>query len=197
WSFAALATGARHVTGIEARPHVIDSARQSFAAYGVAEDRFRFVQGDCLDMLRMIPPGQVDTVFCFGFLHHTLSPFELLREIRRIDPEHLIIDSRLLEGDAAAILLGFDDPSLDGAAVATAGGQARALVGIPTRRALDLMLLHLGYDVGYFDWAALVRGDAEGVEDYQQRRRFSLVARRPPGRAEGAQPPSPAAVTAV
>ena len=42
WSFAALAAGAHHVTGVEARRNLVESAHQTFGAYGVHRDRYRF-----------------------------------------------------------------------------------------------------------------------------------------------------------
>src|SRR5215470_16454669 len=46
WSLAALAAGARSVTGIEARPELVNGAAKNLSQYGYGADRARFVTGD-------------------------------------------------------------------------------------------------------------------------------------------------------
>lgn len=71
WSLAALATGARSVVGIEARPELVKSAMENLAGYGYRADRARFVTGDVHDVLSTHDLG-ADVVLCLGFLYHTL-----------------------------------------------------------------------------------------------------------------------------
>jgi 2-polyprenyl-3-methyl-5-hydroxy-6-metoxy-1,4-benzoquinol methylase len=176
WSFAALENGAASVTGIEGRPELIARAEESLRAYGVEESRYRFLQGDCLERVRALEPDQFDVIFCFGFLYHTLQHYDLLRALTALRSRALIIDSRLVKSDAAAIMLGFDDTSLEGASIPQQTGEAHALVGFLTTRALELMLDHLGWSFEYLDWSAV--SDWSGVEDYRDRKRFTLIARR-------------------
>jgi hypothetical protein len=183
WAFAAHTEGAAHVTGVEARPGIVASAEANFAAYGVPADRYELVTADCLTALHSFEPRRFDVVFCFGFLYHTMHHFDLLHTITRLEPRVLIVDSVLIDSKAPAVMIGIDDSTLEGAAVPVVSGNAEVLVGIPTTRALDLMLTHLGWELTYLDWHGAGFVDWTGVEDYRDRKRFSLVARRRSGEA--------------
>jgi hypothetical protein len=69
WGFAALMAGARHVTGIEPRQQLVDSAIASYESYGIDAERYAFRVADARDALRELRP-RVDTVFLFGVLYH-------------------------------------------------------------------------------------------------------------------------------
>ncbi|MCB1740217.1 MAG: methyltransferase domain-containing protein [Gammaproteobacteria bacterium] len=178
WSFAALQAGARHVTGIEAKPELLQRAHANLQAYSVPASRYHFVQGDCLRTLRDLRPGQFDCVLCFGFLYHTLSHFDLLQAIATLGARHLILDTLLLDDPNASVRLAFDDPAQEGAALATSNADGRALVGIPSRHALQVMLTHLGFELADIDWRKIATSGWDGVQDYYKGRRHSLLATR-------------------
>jgi Methyltransferase domain len=92
WSLAALATGARSVTGIEARPELVKAATENLGEYGYGADRVRFVTGDLHEVLST-QDFEADVVLCLGFLYHTLRYNELLDGIRRTNARYLIIDT--------------------------------------------------------------------------------------------------------
>ncbi len=57
WSFAALMTGAAHVTGVEFRQELIDKSR--FILKGEMRERVRFIQGDIFDIVpRLLEAGE-------------------------------------------------------------------------------------------------------------------------------------------
>ncbi len=176
WSHAALDAGAAHVTGVEARAGLIANAEANLSAYGVSKDRYRFMEGDCLASLMRFEPGQFDVIFCFGFLYHTLEHFKILQSMARLAPKTMIIDSRLVESQAPAIMLGMDDSNFEGAAVPVLEGRTDVLVGYMTTAALDLMLKHLGWKTRYLDWHGAGLTEWEGVEDYRDRKRFTVIA---------------------
>lgn len=178
WTFAALREGAEHVTGVEARASLIAGAEANLSAYEAPKSRYEFVESDCIAALERFEPGRFDVVLCFGFLYHTLEHFRLLHLITRLAPRALVVDSRLVDNKHAAIMIGVDDSTLEGAAVPVVSGKAEVLVGYPTTRALELMLAHLGWTHRYLDWHAEGFEDWSGVEDYRERRRFTVVAER-------------------
>jgi len=92
WSLAALAAGARSVTGIEARPELVNGAAKNLSQYGYGADRARFVTGDVHQVLTA-QEFDADVVLCLGFLYHTLRYNELLHGIRRTGARYLIIDT--------------------------------------------------------------------------------------------------------
>ena len=177
WSFAALKAGAKHVCGIEARSYLVHSAFENMQAYGISKDCYEFLIGDCLEVLRRLPRGHFDTVFCFGFLYHTPAHFELFKEIYRLNPQYLIIDSLLIDSNQAVVHLAFDNPTYEGAAIATHDKEHRCLVGIPSKHALELLLTHFGFEVDYHgDHTRLQNTSFRGVEDYRNKRRFTIMA---------------------
>jgi len=101
----------------------LDRARSTFQAYGVAEVR----------------SGYFDTVFCFGFLYHTLNQYDLLRAITALEPSTLLLDSRVVPFDEPAIFLAFNDSRLEGGAIPRSLAEDTVLVGVPTVPALLTM----------------------------------------------------------
>ena len=197
WSFAAHKAGAAHVTGIEAKPELIQRAQQNMQHYGVNGSRYEFIQADCIEALRNLTPGSFDCVFCFGYLYHTLSHFELLRAISDLEIPCLLLDTLLIPESKACVHLAHDNPELEGAAVATSTHDDKALVGVPSTRALRIMVEHLGFELHYLDWNTIVEDPCDphawdGVRDYEAGRRHTLVALReriqPKGSSFGSKP---------
>src|SRR4051812_33674446 len=94
WSLAALRTGAAHVTGIEANPDHVANAKDNLSHYGIESDRYDFVTGDVFDVLAE-RTFDVDVVFCFGYLYHTLRYNELLYRIQKMQPKAFLVDTEV------------------------------------------------------------------------------------------------------
>src|SRR5580700_10208712 len=60
WSFAALEAGASHVTGVEARAHLVKKAVENLNYYGVPTGSYDFVTGEAIETLRALKPASVD-----------------------------------------------------------------------------------------------------------------------------------------
>src|SRR6188472_1468918 len=97
FSFAALKTGAVHVTGVEVRQSLIDKAQETFAFYGQDPETYRFVRGDLFEVLAR-EKFDVDVVLCFGFLYHTYRHTELMYRLHNMAPRHLIVDTMVVPG---------------------------------------------------------------------------------------------------
>lgn len=93
FSYAALACGAKYVLGVEAREKHVEHARRNLLDRGIAPSQFDFAVADLVPYLRTIAPGTFDTVFCFGLFSHLIEQVEVLREIRRLAPAYLLIDT--------------------------------------------------------------------------------------------------------
>jgi hypothetical protein len=180
WSFAALEAGADHVTGIEGREELVEHARNTLAAKGVAESRFEFIAGDVHDMLTQ-GVGPMDVVMCLGFLYHTLRYPELLAGIRATGARHVIVDSNVAANTNRALIRVVSNPSeVQSMAVADRfSHNGKSLVGIPNPRAIRQMLRMYGYEVaGEPDWAALAakHPDIRSVKAYVNGERITLLA---------------------
>lgn len=179
WSLAALATGARSVVGIEARPELVDAARRNLGEYGFGADRVRFVTGDMHEVLNT-QDFEADVVLCLGFLYHTLRYNELLDGIRRTNARHLIIDtfSPDMMGPVANVNVITEDADEEGKAAADNYSHGPSvLVGRPNLAAIQTMLDAYGYRVERLsDWAGLLRDNpgAENCGDYTNGRRITI-----------------------
>jgi Methyltransferase domain len=178
WSLAALATGARSVIGIEARPELVRAAIENLAEYGYGADRVRFVTGDVHEVLKTQDFG-AGVVLCLGFLYHTLRYNELLHGIRRTGARYLIIDtfSPHMMGPVPNVNVLTEDAEEQGRAAAdTYTRGPLVLVGRPNLAAIQIMLGAYGYRVERLsDWAGLLRDNpgAEMCGDYANGKRIT------------------------
>ena len=179
WSLAALATGARSVIGIEARPELVKAATENLARYGYQADRVSFVTGDVHQVLNT-QDFDADVVLCLGFLYHTLRYNELLNGIRRANARHLIIDTfsphMMAPVPNVNVITEYADQEGRAATDAYTHGPA-VLVGLPNLAAIRTMLGAYGYQVERLsDWAGLLRDNpaAENCGDYANQKRITV-----------------------
>jgi hypothetical protein len=179
WSLAALATGARTVIGIEARPELVKAATQNLGEYGYRAERVRFVTGDVPEVLTT-QDFEADVVLCLGFLYHTLRYNELLAGIRRTNARYLIIDtfSPYMMRPVPNVNVMTEDAGEEGKAAAdTYTHGPSVLVGRPNLAAIRTMLRAYGYRVERLsDWAGLLRDNptAQDCDDYANGRRITV-----------------------
>lgn len=182
WSLAALKTGAQSVTGIEAKPHLVENAEVNLAAYGVDKSRYRFCSGDVFEVLAR-ETFEVDVVLCLGFLYHTLRFNELMMRIRQLNPQYLIIDTEVLSGhrDKALILIHQEIVSREGNAVADEFSHGDwVLSGKPNVRGLRKVMQAYEFQLEKFsDWDGLIRDNptATHVKDYRAHERVTALFR--------------------
>jgi len=177
WSFAALRAGAVHVTGIEARERVVERGIAAMRAYAVPDRAFTFLVGDALEVMNTLRPGSFDTVFCFGFLYHTLSQMELLLAIARLRPLNLLLDTAVVRSDEPLILLRPANTQDEGQAVRRqTDGSGVVLVGMPSLPAVEMMLASAGFEFTRYDWASRHTAGWEGLEEYRDGHRVTLRA---------------------
>jgi 2-polyprenyl-3-methyl-5-hydroxy-6-metoxy-1,4-benzoquinol methylase len=149
WSFAAHKAGARYVLGIEARDHLVKSAELNMREYGVQEDRVRFVRGDVFEEFDRLESNTFETIFCFGFLYHTMHHMLLLSQIARLNPEHIILDTTIDLNRHNIIRVKTEKFSDENnAAVGAPGDPVHAVVGHPSRGALDSTCIQPPEDTG-------------------------------------------------
>ena len=98
FSYACLKLGASHVTGVEGRENLVKSAINNLTGLGYTQEHFSFIQDDVLKYLARVKPKEFDTILCLGIFYHTIRQIELLREIKRIQPTHIILDTYIQRG---------------------------------------------------------------------------------------------------
>jgi tetratricopeptide (TPR) repeat protein len=177
WSFAAIKNGAKKVIGIEARPYLVDNATNNMQVYSISEDKYKFVAGDIHHEITKLEPNTIDVIFCFGFFYHTMNHMQLLREISRLNPRYLILDTSVsLASELPIIELREEDSDKEGAATNTSNAANKMImVGSPNKQAIKLMLTHIGFDFNFFDWHSNT-ANWEHLEDYRTSQRISILA---------------------
>jgi len=98
FSYACLELGASHVTGVEGRQHLVQSANDNLIGLGCKPERFCFIEGDVFDYLHNAKPNGFDTVLCFGFFYHTVRQNELIAQVRRIQAQCFLLDTFIARG---------------------------------------------------------------------------------------------------
>jgi len=178
WSFAAYKAGARHVLGIEARQHLVKLAQENLREYGVPGGAIHFLLGDVFVELDRIEPGTIETVFCFGFLYHTVHHMLLLNKIARLEPKYVILDTKVSLDPRSIIEIrreSVEDES--SGAVPEAGDPRCTVIGVPSRQAIELMLSAAGFgSFSYYDWRGAGIKDWTYLDAYYRGKRISLVA---------------------
>lgn len=182
WSFAALQSGATHVTGLEGRPHLIENTKKTFDAKGVRGVQYTLIQGDAHETL-FNPEVKGDVVFCLGFLYHTARYVELMAGIRSTGAEHVIIDTRVLQ-NVEGPMVEMRTERTGGEALAIKDRFAmrrRVMSAVPSEAAVVLMLESIGYAVEHrTDWKALLADfpDAGDLIQYAGGQRVTFRATR-------------------
>ncbi len=195
YSFAALRTGAAHVTGVEARESLIHKAQETFAFYGQDPETYRFVCGDVFEVLAG-EKFDVDVVLCLGFLYHTYRHTELMYRFHGLAPRHLLVDTMVVPGTQPILrVIGERDSGDIRSAAQDAYSVGRVLVARPTVPALRLLLDAYGFEIeSMYDWTSRLAGrpPLPGLNGYAKGKRVTLRCRsRETAIAAGWEPVAP------
>jgi len=183
WSYAALSLGAAHVTGIEARPELIEKGKHLFARDDLRK-RVEFLVGDIFDaMPRLLERGeQFDVVLCLGIFYHVMDHFRLLKLIHDFKPKLVIVDSGMINNEKPFISLRTErsDHFLNAIPVGT---QPESVIGFVSTGGFKMMARSLGFDVEFLDWNPAKFDNHANLHDYfkeggDKARRFSAVLRQ-------------------
>jgi hypothetical protein len=199
YSFAALKTGAAHVTGIEVRESLVEKAQETFAFYDQDPETYRFICGDVFEVLAR-EKLDVDVVLCLGYLYHTYRHTELMYRLHHLAPKHLIVDTMVVPGAEAKLRVIRERNSEDiRQAAQDAWSVKRVLVGRPSVPALQMLLRAYGFEIeSMYDWRSRLAGGppAPGLRGYAKGKRVTLRCRsRAAARAAGAPPVAPLQVS--
>lgn len=166
WSYALAATGAREVIGIEARAQTI----AGFAQFPdeTIKERVQLRTGDIYTELDKMIAEQTsfDVVACFGIFYHVMEHYGLLARIAQLNPKLVIIDGEFINANNAIIQIIREDTSGELNAIAQVQGQAKTLVGVPSRVATEQMAEVLSLSCTWADWGALPGNMRRGAQDY-------------------------------
>ncbi len=200
YSFAALKTGAAHVTGVEVRENLIDKAKEVFAFYGQDPETYRFVCGDVFEVLAR-EKFEVDVVLCLGYLYHTYRHTELMYRLHDLAPKHLIVDTMVVPGSQPTLKVLRERNVEDiRSAAQDAYSVGQVLVARPSVPALQLLLAAYGFEIeSTYDWKSRLAGrpPMPGLTGYANGKRVTMRCRsREAAIAAGWEPLAPLPGTA-
>jgi hypothetical protein len=180
YSFAALKTGAAHVTGVEVRQSLIDMAQDTFAFYDQDPETYRFVCGDVFDVLAR-EKFDVDVVLCLGYLYHTYRHTELMYRLHELAPQHLIVDT-MVTPDTEPTLRVIGEPNAADirSAAQDAYSVGRVLVLRPSVPATQMLMHAYGFELeSMYDWKSRLAGRPlkPGLKGYAAGDRVTLRCR--------------------
>lgn len=161
WSIQCALLGA-DVVGFDARPELIAEADLVKRITGADRAEFRV-----LPFREMTPErlGEFDVVLNLGFLYHVAEPLAALERTRSMTRQTILLDTAIHPSDDAALQLKWEEPT-DIRMAADAG-----VVALPTRKAVEMMLRHLGVR----SWAEIPVRSADVPVEYRTGRRASWV----------------------
>jgi predicted RNA methylase len=178
WSFAALKNEAKYVLGIEGRKELVENSIKNMKIYEISDAKYDFIVGDIHEEIKKLKPNKFETIFCFGFFYHTLDHNLLLREIKKLNPKNLILDTVISNSNFPIIELIEEDSDVESYAIKNIENTDKnVLVGIPSKKAIERMLKNLGFEYYYYDWHDGHIQNWDDLESYKIKRRITLVAK--------------------
>ena len=162
WSFAAIKNGASHVLGIELKSSMVEKAKKNMKKYNIPEEKFSFISRDIFEEISKLKPKSFDTIFCFGILYHVYNHLQLFSELKRLNSKNLILDTDVITVKRPLIKL---RPERN----------QKALVGIPSQNAINLMLDFYGFQYDYVDWNNSGIEKWEKTMDYKNGSRVTCI----------------------
>jgi len=183
WSYAFAGAGARAVVGIEGRADV--AARLDHWPDPALRTKVNLRVDDVFDGIeKAIAAGErYDVVAVLGLFYHIMDHLRLLRLIRALGPRLVIVDSEFALRPNPVILLKSEWTDRPLNAPPQIAGQPKAVVGIPSFAAMEMMAEAMDFSLQWWDWDNLPVNQRAGVSDYYrpqgQGKRRATCALRP------------------
>jgi len=175
WSFAAIKNGAKNVLGIEGREELVKKSIENMEKYHVPKTKYIFKHGDIFDEIKKLKPNEIDTVFCFGIFYHIMDHMLLLSEIKRLQPKYLILDTQVAVTDYPVIAIREELITDEGTAIDKYSNQnSSAIIGRPSKLALEIMLKSLGFEFAYYSWERSGIKNWDDLENYNPEKGIPL-----------------------
>ncbi len=154
--------GAAEVIGIEARPELV--ARYRHFPETPYKARVDLRVGEVFEALEsFVSEGEeFDVVALFGLFYHVMDHFRLLQLIRLAGARIVLIDSEFMLMNNPMIQLIFERTGSDLNAPEQIPGQERALIGVPSVRAMNAMARALDFDIVWSDAGRRFRQGSQG-----------------------------------
>lgn len=173
WTYAALDFGAAHVTSIEGRADRVADAVSFLNRLGYT-GKYNANVGDMYDFLYESRDHNYDTVLCLGVYYHVMDHYHLLKQITRLKPATIIVDSGFVRSFRSSVHVQYENPNQHLNALGVFEGQENEPVGFVSIGLMIQMAWNLGYNCRPVLWSPDQVSDKDAVHDYMAGRRFTL-----------------------
>ena len=163
--------GAKKVYGIEGKKELVQKGTENMKEYGISEDQYHFIVGDIFEEIKKIPPDEIDVVFCFGIFYHVSNHMELLKEIKKLKPKYLILDTEISKSKSPIIRFRKEPYYTPDDMISF----EKFIAGRPSQSALNMMLNALDFKVAYYNWDGNIQ-DWQDLEIYSSKN--SILVKR-------------------
>lgn len=183
WSYAFAAAGAAEVSAVE--PRAALRARYDEFPGGDFKDRVTFRHLDLFEAMEAdVAAGQTwDVIALFGILYHIMDHVRVMRLVHALKPRLVIVDSEFMLRPNPMIQLATERTDKDLNAYPAFPGQTRAVIGTPSKKAMEAIAASFDFTTEWIDAEALFGDDRVGVQDYFREglRRRAACRLRPEG----------------
>ena len=180
-AFPCLELGAKSVTGVEARPELIERGKELISQTPY-RNQMEFIQSDLFHYLESLEPGKFDTIICLGFLYHTVRQVDFFRLMNKLRPQSILIDTNVAKNywwfgrksfgqPPALFLTQFEDPSETRNTTDVDG-----IVFWPTTSFLEQMFERINYSYTRVDFKNAGIKDWSAMDDYKKGYRAAYCA---------------------
>jgi len=175
WMWACLESGAKSVTGFEARKASVEAGKKSIPSlYHDYKNSFDFRIGDVFNLISKVKPYKYDTILCLGLFYHILNHERMIALMASLKPEAIIIDSLLFNSIEAVSRFHYEQTSNPDMGFSN---NPETLVGTTSVGALNEFAKINGYGVEYIEWRADQINSQYQLNDYMAKERFTCVLR--------------------
>jgi 2-polyprenyl-3-methyl-5-hydroxy-6-metoxy-1,4-benzoquinol methylase len=162
WSIQCALLGA-DVVGFDARPELIAQANLIKSIVGVHNVEFSVL--DIEDMNPKFLGGTFDIVLNMGILFHVSNPLEALKLSKMMSHKNILLDTAVFASKNPFIKLLWEEP------VDTWTTRNAGIVTYPSKRAIDMMLMHCGVT----SWFEIPLRFRDLPIDYRKQRHASWI----------------------
>ena len=138
--------------------------------YDIPDSQYSFSTRDIFEGIKTLKPGDVDVVFCFGIFYHIINHMELIREIKRLEPKYLILDTEVTLSKMPIIRIRKEPYSIPDPLIPN----DKYIVGRPSKSGIEMMLDAVNFNYEYFDWSKVKINDWGDLEIYTSKNSILL-----------------------
>jgi 2-polyprenyl-3-methyl-5-hydroxy-6-metoxy-1,4-benzoquinol methylase len=97
FTYVCLKLGCKSIVGVEYSKKYTEAANANLKSFPQFSGKYQNVTSDLTAFLKTVQEGEYDIILGMGIFYHILDQFEILKEIKRIKPKLLIVDTSVVK----------------------------------------------------------------------------------------------------